>query len=63
MKRKGKFEIFKDSCGEIRFRFKAGNGEIVCQSEGYASVRGARRGIDFIQWNASSCMVVDLTKK
>ena len=30
----GKFELYKSSNGEYRFRLKAGNGEIIATSEG-----------------------------
>lgn len=39
------FEIFEDDQGEHRWHLKAGNGEIVCQSEGYQTEDGARRGM------------------
>ena len=32
----GKFELFKDTSGEYRFRLKAANGEIILASEGYS---------------------------
>lgn len=44
-----RWEIFKDSADQFRFRFRAGNGEIVCQSEGYADKPGCNDGIDSIE--------------
>ena len=38
-----KFEIFKDKAGYYRWRLKAGNGEIVANSEAYVSVANAKR--------------------
>jgi uncharacterized protein len=48
----GKFELFKDKKGEFRFRLKAGNGEIVLQSEGYEAEAGAQNGIESVKENA-----------
>lgn len=47
-----KFELYKDRKGEFRFRFKAGNGEIVLTSEGYQSKASAKNGIDSVKRNA-----------
>lgn len=44
-----RWEIFKDSQGQFRFRFRAGNGEIVCQSEGYVDKPACNDGIDCIE--------------
>ncbi len=49
----GKFEIFTDKAGKYRFRLKAGNGEIILSSQGYASKRGCRTGIQSVQRNAT----------
>ncbi|MDE0011472.1 MAG: YegP family protein [Candidatus Poribacteria bacterium] len=48
----GKFELFKDSRDEYRFRLKAGNGEIILRSEGYTTKAGAENGIDSVKINA-----------
>ena len=48
----GKFELFKDSRDEYRFRLKAGNGEIILKSEGYTTKVGAENGIDSVKINA-----------
>ncbi|WP_037317343.1 YegP family protein [Ruegeria halocynthiae] len=48
----GKFEIFNDKAGEFRFRLKAGNGEIILASEGYAQKAGAENGIASVKSNA-----------
>jgi hypothetical protein len=41
-----KFQVFKDKKKkEWRFRLKAGNGKIICQSEGYKTKDGADNGI------------------
>ncbi len=48
----GKFEIYKDKAGEYRFRLKAGNGEIVLASEGYAVKSGAMNGIESVKANS-----------
>lgn len=40
----GKYELFKSS-GHFYFRLKAGNGEIILQSQAYAEKSGAENGI------------------
>lgn len=47
-----KFEIFKDSSSEFRFRLKANNGEKILSSEGYGSKANAQNGIDSVKENA-----------
>jgi uncharacterized protein YegP (UPF0339 family) len=49
-----KYEIYKDSSGKFRFRLKAANGEIVAQSEAYASKDSAKNGIASVKANASA---------
>jgi len=56
-----KFEIFKDIAGKHRWRFKSGNGEIVAQSEAYASKQGAESGAKVLKDHAGSASIVDLT--
>ncbi len=57
-----KFEIYKDSRGEFRFRLKAANGEIVATGEGYATKHSAKRGIESVQRAAADAVVDDLTE-
>ncbi|MBC7301409.1 MAG: DUF1508 domain-containing protein [Nocardia sp.] len=57
----GKFELFADAAGKIRWRLKAGNGEIIAQSQAYESKESAKKGISSVQTNAASATVVDLT--
>ena len=47
----GKYEMYKDKAGEFRFRLKAGNGEIILASEGYAAKSGCENGIASVQKN------------
>ncbi|MBN9239016.1 MAG: DUF1508 domain-containing protein [Micrococcales bacterium 70-64] len=55
----GKFVITKDKKGEFRFVLKAGNGEIIAQSEGYAAKASALNGIESVRKNAADATVVD----
>lgn len=48
----GTFEVFKDKSGEFRFRLKAGNGQTVLSSQGYASKASAMKGIESVRNNA-----------
>jgi len=48
----GKFVITKSSNGEFRFNLKAGNGEVILSSEGYASKAGCNSGIESVKVNS-----------
>lgn len=48
----GKFEIYKDSAGEFRFRLKSSNGQNVLSSEGYKTKASAQNGIRSVQENS-----------
>lgn len=50
----GKFEVYKDKAGEHRFRLKAGNGETILSSEGYAAKDGCANGIESVRKNATN---------
>ena len=54
-----KFEIYTDKAGELRFRLKAGNGEIILASEGYSSMSGCKNGIESVRKNADSETVME----
>lgn len=45
MKRKPTFELFRDDTGQWRWRLRAANNEILCQSEAYTRKTSARRSI------------------
>ncbi|GAA3596248.1 YegP family protein [Flavivirga amylovorans] len=47
-----KFEIYKDKRGEFRFRLKAGNGQSILASEGYAAKPGCTNGIESVKKNS-----------
>jgi hypothetical protein len=56
----GKFEIYTTKNGKVRFRLKAGNGEIIAvASEDYETKAAAKKGIASIQRNAATAAVVD----
>ena len=52
-----KFEIYKDKKGETRFRYRAGNGEIVFSSEGYKAKASAMKAIESVKKNAPAAAV------
>lgn len=56
-----KFEIYKDKKGETRFRFRAGNGEVMFSSEGYKSKASAVKAVESIKKNAPEAAVDDMT--
>lgn len=55
-----RFEVFKDTAGEYRWHFQAPNGEIVAQSEGYATKAGARKGAQVLIDKAGEAALVEV---
>ena len=47
-----KFEVYTDKAGEIRFRLKARNGQIIAHSEGYKAMKSCLNGIESVKNNA-----------
>ena len=47
-----KFEVYTDKAGEIRFRLKATNGQIIAVSEGYKAMAGCMNGIESVKKNS-----------
>ena len=47
-----KFEVYTDKAGEIRFRLKAINGQIIAVSEGYKAMKSCLYGIESVKKNA-----------
>jgi uncharacterized protein YegP (UPF0339 family) len=43
------FQLFDDAAGEVRFRLRAANGEIVLASEGYTQKQGAIAGTSAVR--------------
>ena len=52
-----KFEVYPDSKGEFRFRYKASNGETMFTSEGYKAKASALSAIESIKKNAPGAKV------
>ena len=48
----GKFVIGKRSNGDFQFNLKAGNGQVILASQGYADKGGCRNGIESVQKNS-----------
>jgi len=55
-----KFEVFQAKDGKFHFRLKAANGEIIAQSQGYASKANCMNGIESVKTNAASAEVVEI---
>ena len=53
-----KFEIYTDKAGEIRFRLKATNGQIIAVSEGYKKMASCKNGIESVRKNAADSEIV-----
>ncbi|WP_438354167.1 YegP family protein [Microbacterium sp. CJ88] len=58
----GKFELWTDKGGDWRFNLKAGNGQVIATSQGYASKASALNGIDSIKNNAPGAEIVEIEK-
>lgn len=61
--RTGKFELFKTSskAEPWRWRLRAANGHIICQSEGYQTRSGCENGIQSMRATVPTAAVIDLT--
>ena len=53
------FEIYNDKTGEVRFRLKAGNGQIIAVGEGYKDLAACKKGVTSIKKNAPGAAIVD----
>jgi hypothetical protein len=51
------FEIYKDKSEQYRFRFKAPNGEVMFQGQGYKQKQSVKSAIESIQKNAAGAEV------
>ena len=56
-----KFEIYKDSRGDYRFRLKAPNGEVIAWGDGYSTKSGCKNGIESVKRNAPEAEIIDCT--
>lgn len=55
-----KYEIYRDTSGDHRWRLKASNGRIVASGEGYKTRAGARAGVKAHRRAAATAKVVEL---
>jgi uncharacterized protein YegP (UPF0339 family) len=58
----GTFELWVDKGGDYRFNLKAGNGQVIATSQGYASKASALNGIESIKKNAPDAAIVEVEK-
>ena len=58
-----KFEIYTDKKGEIRFRLKAKNGQVIAASEGYKTKKSCENGIESVRKNAADADITVADKK
>jgi len=56
-----RFEIFRDTAGEYRWRLVAANNETVGWSEGYTTRQGAINSANWVKTNARTAPIHDLT--
>lgn len=55
------YETYVDQAGEVRWRLRDENGEIIAVSEGYNSLTGAIKGIAAVREVAADAEIEDLT--
>jgi uncharacterized protein YegP (UPF0339 family) len=56
-----KFEVYKSSNGEYRWRLKADNGNVIATGgEGYSSKSAAQAGIESVKRNAREAAVEEV---
>lgn len=59
---RARFEVYRDSAGEYRWRLRHWNGNVIADSgEGYETKRGALDAVESVRKNAPNADVVDLT--
>lgn len=56
-----KFELKKTTDDQYHFVLKAGNGEVIAQSERYTTKDAAKNGIESIKKNAPAAGINDIT--
>ena len=57
----GKFEIKTTASGKFKFALKAGNGEIIADSQQYATIAACKKGIESVRRNAVDAKIEDQT--
>jgi len=57
-----KFEVYKDTKGQFRFRLRAANNEIIAIGEAYTTKASCMSGIESVKKNAPTAEIEDLTK-
>ena len=55
-----KFEVYTDKAGELRFRLKARNGEVIAVSEGYKAMASCLNGIESVRKNAVDAKIIEV---
>ena len=56
-----KFEVYKDSSGQFRFRLRSANNEIIAVSEAYTGKASCMNGIESVKTNAPVAEIDDQT--
>ncbi|WP_210485760.1 YegP family protein [Microvirga antarctica] len=58
-----RFELYRDSTGEWRWRLRVQNGQVIAESgEGYVRRQDCEHGIDLVK-QSTSAPLVDMTTK
>ena len=57
-----RFEVYKDASGQLRFRLRAANNEIIAVSEAYTTKAACLNGIESVKTNAPVAEIEDQTE-
>jgi len=57
-----RYDVHQDKGGKFRFSLKAANGEVIGQSQGYASENSCRKGIESVKKNSPDSPIVEITE-
>jgi uncharacterized protein YegP (UPF0339 family) len=55
----GKFELYQDAGEQFRFRLKAGNGQVIANSQAYSTKKACLSGIESVRRNAAAATLDD----
>lgn len=58
-----RFDVHKDKNEKFRFTLKAANGEVIGQSQAYASELSCKKGIASVRKNSTDSPIVEIAQK
>lgn len=58
-----RYDLHQDKGGKFRFALKAANGEVIGQSQAYASEYSCRNGIESVKKNSPDSLIIEITEE